>query len=165
MGKGRAGIFESFENLEKCMVWNESQSLNRAHQSGMWKGREDRIPAKCTGHARLRDWPATLRDFSSVRGKLDYASLILCWRCPATEQPHQNSLRWWLFMQHNRKSQSGGFLNDYFRVDGQQDNSDSNGNDFYLKLSTLATHIGRMNVAKFQFTFVLFRHTSYGALF
>lgn len=38
-------------------------------------------------------------------------------------------------------------------------------NDFYLKWSTLAIHIIRMNVAKFQFTFVLFRHTSYGALF
>ena len=38
---------------------------------------------------------------------------------------------------------------DDFSLDGQQDNSDSSGNDFYLKLSSLTTHIGRMNVAKF----------------
>ena len=45
---------------------------------------------------------------------------------------HQKTFHLWLFMQHNRKNQSGDFLNNYFRLDGQQDNSDSNENDFIL---------------------------------
>lgn len=72
---------------------------------------------------------------------------------PAIEQPHQKSL----FMLPDRKSQSGDFLNNYSSVDGQQDNSDSNESDFYLKLFTVAAHTGAMNVAKFKFTLVLFR--------
>ena len=47
-------------------------------------------------------------------------------------ESHQNTFHLWLFMQHNRKNQSGDFLNNYFRLDGQQDNSDANENDFIL---------------------------------
>ena len=47
-------------------------------------------------------------------------------------ESHQNTLHLWLFMQQNRKNQSGDFLNNYFSLDGQQDNSDSSENDFIL---------------------------------
>ena len=51
---------------------------------------------------------------------------------PDSTESHQNTFHLWLFMQHNRKNQSGDFLNNYFRLDGQQDNADSNENDFIL---------------------------------
>lgn len=131
LGKGRVRILEDFEKWEWSTVLRGLWPLYKAHQRGMGKVRDDRLLGKFPPGqewASLAAGPARLGGCSVCGGHVERCISVLCCECP--EQLHQNASRLWLFMQHNRKSQSGGFLNNYFRVDGQQDNSDADGNDF-----------------------------------
>lgn len=104
-------------------VWTLTRIQSSPEWDGQGQGKQD--PGRFRPGPRWvsrGDWPASRGGFSfRVEGRSRvYVSVLCC--------HHPEHL--WLFMQHNRKSQSGGFLNNYFRVDGQQDNSDASGNDF-----------------------------------